>query len=220
MMTSFSSLLLPDGDLFCFRNKKSAGMFEIETAVAATSQKSLDEHDPTISGTELDTTISILFSERQQLHSVPQLDFLQSNNNDVTRTLAQDSGYFAYPSNSEFPSLARSGCSRGASPLGSIPHSLREPLVWRDAKYPLSVRQVRIMSQCLPRKLNECATPMTPVCVCELSEQFLLSVLNDRAMRATDGNFGEMTIEYMVLCCTRGTQATDLNLREEPQYLF
>ena len=131
MMTSFSSLLLPDGDLFCFRNKKSAGMFEIETAVAATSQKSLDEHDPTISGTELDTTISILFSERQQLHSVPQLDFLQSNNNDVTRTLAQDSGYFAYPSNSDgnlVRSFARASGIPPPSASGSPPRSLTHSL--------------------------------------------------------------------------------------------
>ena len=55
-----------------------------------------------------------------------QLDFFLSYNNDVTRTLAQDSGSFAFPSNSWFPSLARSGCSRGASPLGSIPHSLAQ----------------------------------------------------------------------------------------------
>ena len=73
---------------------KSVGMFEIETA---TSQEVLGRARR--DDLRRDQRDGVRHYELLLIqHSVPQLDFLQSNNNDVMRTLAHDSGDFAYPS--------------------------------------------------------------------------------------------------------------------------
>ena len=86
-------------------------------------------------------------------------------NNDFMRTLAQDSGYFAYPSNSDgnlVRSFARASGIPPPSASGSPPRSLTHSvtiLVWRDAKYPLSFAKVRIMSQYPIYHLLRLSTP-------------------------------------------------------------
>ena len=78
-----------------------------------------------------------------------QLDFCPSSNNDVMRTWRQDSGYFAYPSNSGFPSLARDA----TSPLGASPRGARWHLSLAQGTPRLAGRKISLIIRQSPRNV-------------------------------------------------------------------
>ena len=104
------------------------------------------------------------------LHLAPQLDFFLSSNNDVTRTLAHDSGHFAYPSNSLVRGSLRSLARDATSPLGASPLGARWHLSLARSGNPslprMAGRKMSLIIRQSPHNVPFCFTTQLDIDVC------------------------------------------------------